>query len=384
MLDAQVAQSIVDRTMSVLHINVNIMDAHGIVIAAGSRERVGSFHSTAQQVIQSGRKRVVTEEEAGRLEGVKPGITLPIQYKNQIVGALGMTGDPDVVEKYGELVTLSAVLIIEQAEMRERAFLEQRVRDNILLELFTGVAEDNESLFLQRAKVLDFDFTGPWIVMAVHLLPVRTMTEFHHQQMKDRVESILSGSGMKDLHSCFAKDTLALLWKTRAAAGRDILRRYANSLSDLLSDVEADIRLSIGGICNDWREISATFAFAERSLQITKRAKPAQRFIFAEDHCSEYILSQLSAEQRQRFCRIVLGGLWEQPEQKRMWLDTLRTYYRNDMNVQKTADELFIHRNTLNMRLNKIAGLTGHVPQRFSDAFLLKMALVLLELGPEL
>lgn len=60
MLNTALAQSIVDRTMAVLYINVNIMDVNGVVIAAGNEKRIGTFHSTAAQVIASGRKRTVT------------------------------------------------------------------------------------------------------------------------------------------------------------------------------------------------------------------------------------------------------------------------------------------------------------------------------------
>ena len=102
MLNAKVAQTIVNRTMSVLNVNVNIMDVTGRVIAAGDRERIGAYHSAAAEVISTGVKKTVSAAEAASMDGVMPGITLPIIYKGTILGALGMTGEPALVEKYGE------------------------------------------------------------------------------------------------------------------------------------------------------------------------------------------------------------------------------------------------------------------------------------------
>ena len=138
MLDMQVAQTIVNRTMSVLHVNVNIMDVSGRVIAAGNRARIGAYHSAAAEVIATGRKKAVSAAEAARLDGVRPGVTLPIIYKDAILGALGMTGEPEQVEKYGELVVLTALLIIEQEEMKERGYQERRARESLLVDLLTG------------------------------------------------------------------------------------------------------------------------------------------------------------------------------------------------------------------------------------------------------
>ena len=99
---------------------------------------------------------------------------------------------------------------------------------------------------------------------------------------------------------------------------------------------------------------------------------------FFEDYLTEHTLRQIPPPARADFCAAVLGGLSGcRPDQRALWLDTLQRYYDNDMNAQKTADDLFLHRNTLNMRLNKIRDLTGYAPQRFRDALVLRMALIL-------
>ena len=106
LIHISIAQSIVDITMSVLHVNVNIMDVNGTVIAAGDKSRIGTFHCAAAEVIATGQKKAVSAQEAATMDNVEPGATYPIVYKGEVIGALGMTGAPEYVDKFVELGAL--------------------------------------------------------------------------------------------------------------------------------------------------------------------------------------------------------------------------------------------------------------------------------------
>ena len=54
---------------------------------------------------------------------------------------------------------------------------------------------------------------------------------------------------------------------------------------------------------------------------------------------------------------------------------TLESFFQHDLNIQKTADNLYVHRNTLIYRLNKITEETGYDPRSFKDALILQVAL---------
>lgn len=382
MLDAAVAQTIVNRTMSVLHVNVNIMDVNGLVIAAGHRERIGTFHSAAAEVIATGRKKTVSAAEAARMDGVMPGITLPIIYKGAIQGALGMTGEPAQVEKYGELVVLTALLIIEQEEMKEQVYQERQARESVLIDLFTGRCLEDESLFRRRSTLLEGKLDQPHLVMAAHLT---ALEEGHDPLQLQRRRTVLSDRLAalrirgRPVATCFLEGRLAILSPIPRDALRSRQQEDAQQLYTFLrEETGSGLLLSVGGLCPDWRGIPHAFARAEGALDIARTCGTPEGTFFFEDYLTEYALLRLPLETRREFCTCVLGSLSTcRDDQRELWLNTLRHYYRNDMNAQKTADELFLHRNTLNMRLNKIRDLTGYSPQRFQDAFVLRMALVL-------
>lgn len=384
MLSTDVAQTIVDRTMAVLNVNVNIMDVNGIVIAAGSKERIGSYHSAALQVIQTGKKKTMTVEEAALLSGVKPGITLPIRYKDSIIGALGMTGDPDVVEKYGELVSLTALLIIEQAELKERMFLEQRVYETVLLDLFTGRACDNGELFLQRAKMMRFSLEGRWMVMAASVLPTQeSLTALHYQGLKDRTEARMNQGTLRGMYTCFADDTLAMLYRLPDMwpVSKEKQLALGKTVTDQLSPELVDPKISIGPICENWRDIPGAFAAAKRTLQIADCFQTGDPVFFAERYCVEAALAAVPEQRREDVLRTVLGNLTDfSKTQSQVLIETLETYFKNEMNAQLSAQQLFIHRNTLNIRLHKIEELTGYSPLKFNEAFVLKAALTLMQM----
>lgn len=386
MLNSAIAQSIVDITMSVLHVNVNIMDVNGTVIAAGDKSRIGTFHCAAAEVIATGQKKAVSAQEAATMDNVEPGATYPIVYKGEVIGALGMTGAPEYVDKFVELGALYALLFIEQEDMKQRVFQEQRVRESILLDLFTGRCLTDADFFLQRLAGLNYRLDKAHRVIAVRLEALEHQTDMILcQQIKDRLTDLLAGKRIcgAPLIGCFVQSHLALLAPVQSKPCAP--ERFAAEVKDLYDCLRQatgnQVLIAIDGICESWMDIPAAFAQAKGTLEIACRYNQKDGVIRSDDYLTEYTLLHIPAQERQRFTSTVLGKLRTgKPRQRELLLQTLRTYFQNDMNAQKTAEELFIHRNTLNMRLNKIREWSGLSPQRFQDAFNLRMAIILMDL----
>lgn len=386
MLNSAIAQSIVDITMSVLHVNVNIMDINGTVIAAGDKSRIGTFHCAAAEVIATGQKKAVSAQEAATMDNVEPGATYPIVYKGEVIGALGMTGAPEYVDKFVELGALYALLFIEQEDMKQRVFQEQRVRESILLDLFTGRCLKDADFFLQRLAGLNYRLDKAHRVIAVRLEALEHQTDMILcQQIKDRLTDLLAGKRIcgAPLIGCFIQSQLALLAPVQnKPCAPERFAAEVKELYDCLRQATGNqVLIAIDGICESWTDIPAAFAQAKGTLEIACRYNQKDGVIRSDDYLTEYTLLHIPAQERQRFTSTVLGKLCTgKPRQRELLLQTLRTYFQNDMNAQKTAEELFIHRNTLNMRLNKIREWSGLSPQRFQDAFNLRMAIILMDL----
>jgi carbohydrate diacid regulator len=115
LLNKQLAQEIVDRTMGIIGKNINIMDNRGVIIGSGDEKRIDDIHEGAIIVIKQGTGFEITDEEARSLHGVRPGINLPISFDGKILGVIGITGSPDEIRSFGELVRMAAELSLQQA-----------------------------------------------------------------------------------------------------------------------------------------------------------------------------------------------------------------------------------------------------------------------------
>lgn len=106
-LTAQQAQNIVGRMMDVTPYNVNIMNDKGIIIGSGDTHRINTLHEGAIEAIA---KKKLIEISAGGV-GTKPGINTPIFFGNRIIGVIGITGKPEEVRPFVELVRITAELL---------------------------------------------------------------------------------------------------------------------------------------------------------------------------------------------------------------------------------------------------------------------------------
>lgn len=76
---AQMAQDFVEATsMLVGHRTINIMDQNAVIIASTEKERIGTFHQGAAEVLQTGKPVLVLRENLKKYPGAKEGYNMPI------------------------------------------------------------------------------------------------------------------------------------------------------------------------------------------------------------------------------------------------------------------------------------------------------------------
>ena len=121
MLDDVMAQKLIDRLSGTLNYNVNVMDTSGIIIASYDLSRVGSFHETAFRMIRD-KKKMVEVKGDKKMLGTRPGINMVIENKNEVVGIVGITGDPDTVRPIALLLKASIESLLE-FELQQQALM---------------------------------------------------------------------------------------------------------------------------------------------------------------------------------------------------------------------------------------------------------------------
>ncbi|WP_366544450.1 sugar diacid recognition domain-containing protein, partial [Salmonella enterica] len=72
---------------------------------------------------------------ANQLKGVRSGINLPISFHEQLIGVVGITGEPEEVRAYAELVKMAAELVIEHMVLIEQRQWDKRYREELINQL---------------------------------------------------------------------------------------------------------------------------------------------------------------------------------------------------------------------------------------------------------
>ncbi|MBN2396297.1 MAG: hypothetical protein JXC36_07535, partial [Candidatus Atribacteria bacterium] len=176
----QLAQQIVDRTSKIIGKNINIMDENGIIIGTGDKIRLNQFHEGAAQVIKSKKKLLIYPEDRNHLIGVKPGVNLPIEDQNEVIGVVGITGNPNEVAQFGEVIKMTVEMMLQQQFLLKEIDLERQARENFIHDLISGRVGTDSDLFVARGQIVGYDITLPRIAIVINIYLFEKMAKQSH------------------------------------------------------------------------------------------------------------------------------------------------------------------------------------------------------------
>lgn len=101
----------------------------GRIIGSGDRERIGELHEGAT-VLSQGRVVDIDDAVARHLRCAARGLIYRYGWKVKIVGVIGLTGEPENLRKYGELVCMTAEMMLEQSRLMHLLAQDSRLRKN--------------------------------------------------------------------------------------------------------------------------------------------------------------------------------------------------------------------------------------------------------------
>lgn len=226
-LDANIAQQIVDRTIKIIGHNINVMNNQGVILGSGEPARIGSTHEGALLAISQNRTVEIDSGSARSLQGVKPGMNLPLHYKGEIIGVIGITGEPDSLRAYGELLKMTAEMIVEQSNSIELAQWQNRQKEEFILQLIRQKRPDFERLQDWAAR-LDIDLNLPRVA-AVIAIEEDTQQDFADSLLKHLV-NLLENPPRGNLVAMTSMTELVILKPAFWMASSGTQKRKASAL----------------------------------------------------------------------------------------------------------------------------------------------------------
>ena len=156
----------------------------------------------------------------------------------------------------------------------------------------------------------------------------------------------------------------------------DNLEETALNIRDIMNtEAMIDVRVSCGTIVNEIAQVSRSFKEARMALNVGKIFYSGERIHMYRKLGIGRLIYQLP----ENLCRLFLHEVFtkQQPETfDEETLTTINMFFGNSLNVSETARQLFVHRNTLVYRLEKLSKSTGLDIRSFDDAVTFKIALM--------
>ncbi|WP_439234451.1 CdaR family transcriptional regulator [Lonepinella koalarum] len=375
-LDVKLAQKIVQRTMDIIDCNINIMDAKGRIIASGDADRIGEIHDGALLALSQGRIVDIHDAVTHSLHGVRPGINLPLRLDGQIIGVIGLTGEPTSLKEFGKLVCMTAEMMLEQARMSELLAQYTRLKEELILNLIH--ADGITPSINEWANRLKVNLSLPRVACIIEVDSGQFGLENTQAELKN-LQQLLKEPERDNLVAILSLTELVILKPALNPYGRWDLPWHIERIKQLVSrmnkEASLNVRIALGHYFpDDPNNISLSFHTAKTTLQVGKSRFPNQRIYHYQDLVLPVLLNQLKDDWQKKELERPLKKL-RIMDTNGVLLKTLSHWFENHMQSVATAKSLYIHRNTLEYRLNKICELTGLDLNRTDDRFLLYMAL---------
>ncbi len=355
----ELAQKIVCRTMEIIDCNINVMNEKGVIIGSGDKKRMDQIHEGALMVLKSGSSYEITQQEADTLRGAKPGVNLPIFFNGEIVGVVGLTGLPEQIRNYGELVRMAAEMIFQEMILIEEIQWDERLKEELVHQLLQH-EKPLDALFFERANRFDINLYLPRMAVIV-------TAENRHKVMKLLKKYITNN----DLYAMLP-DGVVLLKSLEAGSASS----YAEQLEKQLRASGMVCKLSAGSVQADFKGLHISYQQAKDTLSVGSKLHPEADFYSYSDYQIPVLLRQCAGFPENHDLLHHYEKLKEYDKKKEL-IETLTTYIEENGEGSTTAKKLFIHRNTLSYRLDKIQDITGKDPRKVKDLLELYVALLL-------
>ena len=379
----KMAQNIAKSTSEVIGYGVLVTDEKGMIIGCNDEKRIGEYHPPSLQVMQENRPMTTSTSDAENYGNVLPGYTLPIQFFDRVLGSVSIAGLPEEVERYGLLVQKQAEIML-----REQAFLESNLlRERSLRDLIENISsydprEGSGELIIMQAKELGFNILKCRIAIVIEMNRwSNEAAESAFQRMLREVRT--SFSNPRNVICPQENYRVTILLSASSDRDPDKIYEAAEVLSkDFLDSIGAKgilADVSVGFSAFDLQGLSRSINSARNSLRLAKQLG-TKGMIRSEKFTGEALLDALPPGVREEYVTRILKGLSSRNDFNEM-KETFLAWCGSPFASGNVAENLSMHRNSLQYRLKKIRSLTGKDPWNFKDAFELWAAFVISDIS---
>jgi carbohydrate diacid regulator len=346
----KVFQSVVQRICDAIGYDFGITDESGVIIASTVEEEIGLVHDNCADFLAS---------NAAYVE--KPDMVMKkIEINGRLDFVLYLISNHPERKNLAELISIS----LENAKLY---YDEKYDKNNFMKNVLLGNILPGDITI--RAKELRVKNECRRIVYLVRTEKTRELYAYNI------IQSLFPNNN-KDYIILLDDQNSVLIKELKDKEDNEEVHKKARIIIDTLSsELMIKATIGIGTEAESLRDVARSFKDAQTALKIGQIFE-SEKNIVDYNHLG---IGRLIYQLPTTLCRLFLNevfkeGVFETIDSETMI--TIQKFFENNLNVSETSRQLFIHRNTLVYRLDKIQKITGMDLRAFDDAIYFKVAMM--------
>ena len=351
MLVSQVLQKMVTDINRIIKEDCSVWSVEGKCLAT-TAEDVGDIVTDVKSLLEEAEDRSVQVSDKTAC--------FVIRYEGDAIYIFAIHKVIDNIAIMGKLCVnqFENMMHLYERKVDRNRFFQQLILDNLLL-------VDVHS----QAKKMNVDVNARRVVFVV--------------EQKKKGDSLLLET-MKGIYDTGTKDVVTsvdeahiILVKTLAKADTyEDVNKIAKTLVDTLSmEAMVQVRVAYGSIIEEIKDVSKCYKEASMALDVGRIFYVHKEVLAYNELGIGRLIHQLPYSLCEMFLQEVFrGNAMDQFDKET--LATVNAFFENDLNISETARKMYLHRNTLGYRLDKIQKTTGLDVKKFEDALTFKIALM--------
>ncbi|MEM1485654.1 sugar diacid recognition domain-containing protein [Oscillospiraceae bacterium PP1C4] len=355
-LSVKNAFQIVNEISAIVNQNINMMDHTGTIIASTNPERIGKFHPCAKQIIDQNLEELYVDESM-ESHLMRKGLNLSIVFNGEVVGVIGITGEYDQVIKYGQIVKKMTEILLIDADHKNQKLSQQKAHDRYINEWVRGSGSSDDRKFTDRGLELGIDIRIPRRVMIVSVQDLQHSVPSETQKQIDKAEKLIKDIICEWHDNLIFRTTNKSICLVTTKSNSQIHSIAQRMCSEVTKQTSMGILVGIDGQTDKPRNNMHT-AYNE-ALKAWKACLGGHSSVMLYDDITmEVFMGDVSTLSKEEYLFKIFKGF--SFEEMRYWITILEAYFVAEGSISQAAQALYIHKNTLQYKLNKLQEKTGY------------------------
>ena len=343
-------QGIIHQMSEAADRTIGVIDENGVIIACSELVKIGETRQEAKD-------ELIYTAEAVAIGGYT---YRPINSGTKWEYIVFVEGEDKMADKLASILSISLANIknLYDEKYDRNSFIKNIILDNIL-----------PSDIYIKSKELRFNTEETRVIFLIKFLSKTDVLPF------DAVQNIFPDK-TKDYVISVGETDVVLVKELKHGTDVKKIEKLAKSIADTLnSEFYAKTVIGIGTAVENIKDLARSYKEAQVALEVGKVFDTEKNIISYENLGIGRLIYQLPTTLCEMFLQEVFknGSL---DNLDRETLLTIQSFFENNLNVSETSRKLFVHRNTLVYRLEKIRKITGLDLREFDHAITFKVALM--------